>query len=67
MPAVNSPTVGTYPANGIALERGQVIVVNKVRFRELIRRQPGHSLHVLGAISLQALGKAQSGATRLPL
>lgn len=49
---VTLATVDTYPANGIALEPSQVIVVNKVRFRELIRRQPDLSLHMLGAISL---------------
>lgn len=49
---VTLATVDTYPANGIALEPSQVIVVNKSRFRDLIRQQPELSLHMLGALSL---------------
>ncbi|HRP04575.1 MAG TPA: Crp/Fnr family transcriptional regulator [Opitutaceae bacterium] len=49
---VTLATVDTYPANGIALEPSQVIVVNKSRFRDLIRQQPELSLHMLGAMSL---------------
>lgn len=42
----------TYPANAVALEASQVILVNRSRFRDLIRRQPELSLHMLGAMSL---------------
>ena len=57
---VTLATVDTYPANGMALEPSQVIVVNKTRFRDLIRRQPELSLHMLGAMSLHLKHLVQS-------
>lgn len=57
---VTLATVETYPANAIALESSQVIVVNKSRFRDLIRRQPELSLHMLGSMSLHLKHLVQS-------
>lgn len=53
-------TVESYPANAVALEPSQVIVVNKSRFRDLIRRQPELSLHMLGSMSLHLKHLVQS-------
>ncbi len=53
-------TVETYPANAMALEPSQVIVVNKSRFRDLIRRQPELSLHMLGSMSVHLKHLVQS-------
>ncbi|MBE2213376.1 MAG: Crp/Fnr family transcriptional regulator [Opitutaceae bacterium] len=44
-------TFETYPANAVALEASQVIVVHRSAFRELIRRNPDLSLHMLGSMS----------------
>lgn len=44
-------TFETYPANAVALEASQVIVVHRVAFRDLIRRNPDLSLHMLGSMS----------------
>lgn len=44
-------TVETYPANAVALEPSQVVVVSKPRFIDLIRRQPELSLQMLGSMS----------------
>lgn len=44
-------TFETYPANAVALEASQVIVVHRAAFRELIRRNPDVSLHMLGSMS----------------
>jgi len=49
---VTLATVETYPANAIALEPAQVILVRKQEFRDLIRRKPELSLHMLGSMSL---------------
>jgi CRP/FNR family transcriptional regulator len=57
---VTLATVETYPANAVALESSQVIVVNKSRFRDLIRRQPELSLHMLGSMSLHLKHLVQS-------
>jgi cAMP-binding proteins - catabolite gene activator and regulatory subunit of cAMP-dependent protein kinases len=57
---VTLATVENYPANGMALEPSQVIVVNKARFRDLIRRQPELSLHMLGSMSLHLKHLVQS-------
>jgi CRP/FNR family transcriptional regulator, dissimilatory nitrate respiration regulator len=57
---VTLATVENYPANGLALEPSQVIVVNKARFRDLIRRQPELSLHMLGSMSLHLKHLVQS-------
>ncbi len=48
---VTLATVETYPANAMALEPSQVIMVNKAHFRDLIRRQPELALHMLGSMS----------------
>lgn len=45
-------TLESYPANAVALEASQVIAVSKTGFRDLIRRNPDMSLHMLGAMSL---------------
>lgn len=57
---VTLATVETYPANAIALESSQVIVVNRSRFRDLIRRQPELALHMLGSMSLHLKHLVQS-------
>ena len=57
---VTLATVDTYPANGMALEPSQIIQVNKARFRDLVRRQPELSLHMLGAMSLHLKHLVQS-------
>lgn len=57
---VTLATVENYPANCMALESSQVIVVNKGRFRDLIRRQPELSLHMLGSMSLHLKHLVQS-------
>jgi CRP/FNR family transcriptional regulator, dissimilatory nitrate respiration regulator len=48
---VTLATTTTYPANAVALEPSQVIVVPRVHFRELIFRQPELSLHMLASMS----------------
>jgi CRP/FNR family transcriptional regulator len=53
-------TVETYPANAVALEPSQVIVVSKPHFRDLIRRQPELSLQMLGSMSLHLKHLVQS-------
>ena len=45
-------TVEVYPANAIALEPSQLIVVRRAEFRELIRQKPELSLQMLGSMSL---------------
>ena len=45
-------TLEAYPANAVALEPSQVILISKTGFRELIRKNPDMSLHMLGAMSL---------------
>lgn len=42
----------TYPANAIAIESSQVILVRKDRFRELIKDNPDLALTMLGSMSL---------------
>ncbi|BET66810.1 fumarate/nitrate reduction transcriptional regulator Fnr [Opitutales bacterium ASA1] len=44
-------TFESYPANAIALEASQVIVVHRNPFRELLRRKPDLALHMLGSMS----------------
>jgi CRP-like cAMP-binding protein len=53
-------TIETYPANAVALEPSQVVVVSKARFRELVQRQPELSLHMLGSMSLHLKHLVQS-------
>ncbi len=57
---VTLATVETYPANAIALEPSQVVVVDRARFRDLVRRQPELALHMLGAMSLHLKHLVQS-------
>lgn len=45
-------TVEVYPANALALEPSQLILVQRAQFRELIRRKPELSLQMLGSMSL---------------
>jgi len=42
----------TYPANAVAVEPTQVILVRKDRFRERIKAQPDLALNMLGSMSL---------------
>jgi CRP/FNR family transcriptional regulator len=44
-------TFETYPANAVALENSQVIIIHRTAFRDLIRRNPDVSLHMLGSMS----------------
>ncbi len=57
---VTLATVETYPANAIALEPSQVVIVDRARFRDLVRRQPELALHMLGAMSLHLKHLVQS-------
>lgn len=57
---VTLATIENYPANAVALEPSQVIVVNRSRFRDLIRHQPEMALHMLGAMSLHLKHLVQS-------
>jgi CRP-like cAMP-binding protein len=45
-------TLDTYPANAVALEASQVILVRKDKFRELIKAQPDLALSMLGSMSI---------------
>jgi CRP/FNR family transcriptional regulator, dissimilatory nitrate respiration regulator len=45
-------TVETYPANAMALEPSQVIVIHKKNFRELVCQKPELALHMLASMSL---------------
>ncbi len=49
---VTLATVEAYPANGVALETSQVILVQRAGFRDLICRKPELSLHMLASMSL---------------
>lgn len=49
---VTLATVDTYPANAVALEPSQVILVRKATFRDLIFRQPELSLRMLASMSV---------------
>jgi len=49
---VTLATVEAYPANAVALEPSRVIVVQRSGFRDLIRRNPELSLHMLASMSL---------------
>lgn len=45
-------TLNTYPANAVALEASQVLLVRKDRFRELIKAEPDLALMMLGSMSV---------------
>ena len=49
---VTLATVEAYPANAVALENSNVILVQRAGFRDLIRRNPELSLHMLASMSL---------------
>lgn len=49
---VTLATVDTYPANAVALESSQVILVRKATFRDLIFRKPELSLRMLASMSV---------------
>lgn len=49
---VTLATVEAYPANGVALEPSQAILVQRTGFRDLICRKPELSLHMLASMSL---------------
>lgn len=49
---VTLATLEAYPANAVALENSKVIVVQRAGFRDLIRRNPELSLHMLASMSL---------------
>ena len=49
---VTLATLETYPANAVALENSNVILVQRGGFRDLIRRNPELSLHMLASMSL---------------
>ncbi len=49
---VTLATLEAYPANGMALENSKVILVQRTGFRDLIRRNPELSLHMLASMSL---------------
>ena len=49
---VTLATTATYPANAVALEPSQVIIVQRAPFRDLIFRKPELSLHMLASMSL---------------
>lgn len=53
-------TIETYPANAVALESSQIILIQKNRFRDLIRRQPELSLQMLASMSLHLKHLVQS-------
>jgi CRP/FNR family transcriptional regulator, dissimilatory nitrate respiration regulator len=57
---VTLATVETYPANAVALESSQVILVQKAPFRELLRRQPELSLQIIASMSLHLKHLVQS-------
>lgn len=45
-------TLETYPAEAVALEDSQVILLQRGPFRELIRREPDFALRILASMSL---------------
>lgn len=57
---VTLATTESYPANAVALESSQIILVQKARFRELLRQKPELSLHMLASMSLHLKHLVQS-------
>lgn len=45
-------TMETYPANAVALEASQVVLVHKAQFRDLVCKKPELALHMLVSMSL---------------
>lgn len=57
---VTLATATTYPANAIALEPSQVVLVQKAPFRDLVCRKPELALHMLASMSLHLKHLVQS-------
>jgi CRP-like cAMP-binding protein len=57
---VTLATLETYPANAMALESSQVIVINKTHFRDLVCKKPELALHMLASMSLHLKHLVQS-------
>jgi len=57
---VTLATIEVYPANAMALESSQVILVQKKPFLELIHRKPELSLNMLASMSLHLKHLVQS-------
>jgi CRP/FNR family transcriptional regulator len=57
---VTLATVETYPANAMALESSQVILVHKTHFRDLVIKKPELALHMLASMSLHLKHLVQS-------
>jgi len=57
---VTMATTETYPADAVALEPSQVILVKKNRFRELILQKPQLSLQMIASMSLHLKHLVQS-------
>jgi CRP/FNR family transcriptional regulator, dissimilatory nitrate respiration regulator len=49
---VTLATLEAYPANAVALENSKIVLVQRAGFRDLIRRNPELSLHMLASMSL---------------
>lgn len=57
---VTLATVEAYPANAIALEPSQVVLVQRAHFRDLVCRKPELALHMLASMSLHLKHLVQS-------
>lgn len=57
---VTLATIEAYPANAVALQPSQVILVQKNRFRDLILRKPKLSLHMIASMSIHLKHLVQS-------
>jgi CRP/FNR family transcriptional regulator len=53
-------TMETYPANAMALEPSQVVLVHKAQFRDLVCKKPELALHMLVSMSLHLKHLVQS-------
>lgn len=57
---VTLATLEAYPANAVALETSQVVLVRRAHFRELVCRKPELALHMLASMSLHLKHLVQS-------
>jgi CRP/FNR family transcriptional regulator, dissimilatory nitrate respiration regulator len=57
---VTLATMETYPANAVALEPSQVVLVHKAQFRDLVCKKPEFALHMLVSMSLHLKHLVQS-------
>ncbi|HEX2862400.1 MAG TPA: Crp/Fnr family transcriptional regulator [Lacunisphaera sp.] len=57
---VTLATMETYPANAVALEPSQVVLVHKAQFRDLVCKKPELALHMLVSMSLHLKHLVQS-------